>query len=1357
MVESRHRDIFPLPSCLPREWPRQSGFCRKVRRRLERASHVDAMVEECIEGLNAMYSHGPVVPAMPCAHGTSASQQEVVKHIRHSVHALGRCPDDLDGPGAVAQLRAFDGYGEDQCPASMATYVPELLSLPSKGNKSMPLAELLGDDGGLIVSEFIRSRLLDKNEARSNLVECGVRQCFSDPKLRDPRVFSGFVKRLAEADLVDFSLTAGVEKVEAFFVKKKDHRIRMVVDCRRSNAWFAPPDKVRLCTAEALSRIMLEDTGSLFIATADLKDAFYHFELPEQLRDYFSMRPVFAGEVGVEMVGDVSVAPSTRIFPRLKVLPMGWSHALWWCQSIHQRIVARAGAVASNCVEDKAAIPSGHCMHLEYVDNFVVIGTDQDAVENMAVKGVAELRKSGLVVHEEESGSGQVAVLGWQFDGTVFRPKSMRVWRVRMAFKHLLQIGSVSGRQLEKVVGHATFLCLGRRECLSIFGETYTFIRQHYHSPHRIWKSVRRELQIFISITPLIWRNLAATWDSEVVAVDASTWGLGATSCEFSSSEVSELGRFSERWRFNSDQHYKPRASAFGAEVASMSQDGGAAIWASQQVEARGSRQPLRVTEAKQASDVFVQVPFETMNKQWKVCGRYRWKRVEAIPVLEARASLFAVKHALRRVSSFNKRHLILSDSISAVCALEKGRGRAFKMRRVSQQIGALVIGSNTSFSYRWIPSEWNVSDGPSRGSNFPSKASRLSKRDDSSALASGATNEMSRCPSETKEVIVSNCDPHVQVQEGEPRRDSQQEADVGRSGITAGGFSGGGLPSPVCRELEEDGASPWKEVRSLHSSIGGRRGAGRDVGVHVRGGRRLECRPIHDGGHTFQAASPEINQTINATTESTVDAGMEKDGPSKIEASFTMGGHVPHHHALPKAPASSSGSDDCNMLRLVPQTWGSDEAKRHGPCETGGDKQEGEESLGSGASSSRGGDQQQDRRVRRDSHVRSRGAQVPSSSHLSAEECGKQQPTQPYLQSDLSTIEENYGRSRKGPEPRMLGSHSPISPPTRGGVKGLRIEAASAGGDTKKREVAFFRKCQTLRERRQAPAASTTSAPKHTGSGRKGYQRRRACLPQPALSPGRALSCMVFIEIFSGVGNLAAAVAKHTVWPVLVWDICLGAEYDLRSPAKRHLISNWIKSGWIAGLHLGTPCESFSRARDVPPGPPPLRSNERPMGLDCLRPADQIKVTIGNMFMRFSAFLLSLCLRLGALATMENPQRSRIWLCPPIAAIIRKRQVSWNITHYCAWGKPFKKATVFLAIHVALNRLCNGVCHSSKRGICQHTGGHHIQLCGRNSQGQWNTKVAEPYPPKMCVAIARDFSDFFVARIANNFSKHLV
>ena len=191
---------------------------------------------------------------------------------------------------------------------------------------------------------------------------------------------------------------------------------------------------------------------------------------------------------------------------------------------------------------------------------------------------------------------------------------------------------------------------------------------------------------------------------------------LGQPSTSFSHDEIGELGRFAERWRFQTAQHNKPRVSAFGADVSDAAQDYGAAIWANTDLQASSGLQPLRVVEAKRDKEIFTQVPFETMDKKWKVCGRYKWKRLEPIPVLEARASLFAVKHALRRASSFNKRHLILSDSISAVCALEKGRGRAHKMRRVTQQIGALTLASNTMFSYRWIPSEWNVSDGPSRG-----------------------------------------------------------------------------------------------------------------------------------------------------------------------------------------------------------------------------------------------------------------------------------------------------------------------------------------------------------------------------------------------------------------------------------------------------------------------------------------------------------------------------------------------------------------------------------------------------------------------------------------------------------------
>ena len=237
------------------------------------------------------------------------------------------------------------------------------------------------------------------------------------------------------------------------------------MDCRRSNERLAPPDEVNLATAEVLTRIDLgEHSNQLYIATADLKDAFYHFKLPEALRPYFGMRKVAAGEVGVSQVDGRPVRSTALLYPRLKVLPMGWSHALWWCQTIHQRIVFGAGASASTCLEDRAAVPPPQCMHLEYVDNFVCLGTSKGEVEALAAAGVKALRDKVLVVHEIESAEGNIRVLRGSFEGKKLRPLPRRVWRLIAATQYLLDRGWCSGQQLEKILGHATFIALGRRD-----------------------------------------------------------------------------------------------------------------------------------------------------------------------------------------------------------------------------------------------------------------------------------------------------------------------------------------------------------------------------------------------------------------------------------------------------------------------------------------------------------------------------------------------------------------------------------------------------------------------------------------------------------------------------------------------------------------------------------------------------------------------------------------------------------------------------------------------------------------------------------------------------------------------------
>ena len=138
----------------------------------------------------------------------------------NSVQMLGPPPEGLTSSEALRQLRAFDGYGEDQTPSTVKPYDPKLLSVPEKGNVLVPLADLLGEDGQMIVGEFIRSRLLSEDEARRQLVGCGV-ECYTDPKLRNPKVHRNFVARLFEAALVDFAVSPPCEEVGAFFVGKK--------------------------------------------------------------------------------------------------------------------------------------------------------------------------------------------------------------------------------------------------------------------------------------------------------------------------------------------------------------------------------------------------------------------------------------------------------------------------------------------------------------------------------------------------------------------------------------------------------------------------------------------------------------------------------------------------------------------------------------------------------------------------------------------------------------------------------------------------------------------------------------------------------------------------------------------------------------------------------------------------------------------------------------------------------------------------------------------------------------------------------------------------------------------------------
>ena len=69
----------------------------------------------------------------------------------------------------------------------------------------------------------------------------------------------------------------------------------------------------------------------------DIKDAFYRMELPEALSPFFSLDSVTAGEMGWTACEGEAVDPGFCIFPKLRVVPMGWSWAFCLCQHAVER------------------------------------------------------------------------------------------------------------------------------------------------------------------------------------------------------------------------------------------------------------------------------------------------------------------------------------------------------------------------------------------------------------------------------------------------------------------------------------------------------------------------------------------------------------------------------------------------------------------------------------------------------------------------------------------------------------------------------------------------------------------------------------------------------------------------------------------------------------------------------------------------------------------------------------------------------------------------------------------------------------------------------------------------------------
>ena len=435
----------------------------------------------------------------------------------------------------------------------------------------------------------------------------------------------------------------------------------------------------------------------------------------------FTLPPVEAGLVGVSYVDGLPIGPDTQLVPHLRVLPMGWSWALHLCQQVLMHAIDVAGFEQRHIIGDKRSAVQLRALQdtavAGYVDNFGVFGCDKQTVDQGLGRIIKVLRGWGLTVHEIEEAQLSADFVGLHFNGAegYVSIKPTRVCKIRSGIDELLRSQFCSGRVLQLVLGHCTWALMARREGLAILSSSYAFVHQNGDKFCRLWPSVRRELSWLRSILPLLRMKVNCGWAHEATASDASPWGYGICHRQLEREVVQGIGSFSEKWRFKFEDAKKARLHALLGDV----RVGGANV----------SAQLERVPESSSATagsggcastfiqDLgFAEIPEKVLqDKEWSVVWSRPWRYESNILNTEAKALVWSVEHMLRSNRCIGKRLLCFSDNLPLVLSAVKGRGKSHHLLQPLRKLAALSLATGSKVHTRWIPSESNVADAPSR------------------------------------------------------------------------------------------------------------------------------------------------------------------------------------------------------------------------------------------------------------------------------------------------------------------------------------------------------------------------------------------------------------------------------------------------------------------------------------------------------------------------------------------------------------------------------------------------------------------------------------------------------------------
>ena len=242
----------------------------------------------------------------------------------------------------------------------------------------------------------------------------------------------------------------------------------------------------------------------------------------------------------------------TLVSPAWSVLPSGCSWSLYFAQSVTEAIASRALVlngltILHNKTKIWSWVDTRTQAYYVYDDNLGVIAKTQQEADTVLEQWKNLFTEHGLYLHKSEL-SQKVKSFGIEMDGLSLccRVNSERFWTLRRALGGILRRRKITGRALEIVVGHITFVLLGARPALCTPHTCYRFMRAHYHVAARLWTETRAELVAVRGLLIFSQSEWTRSWNTRENSTGSSLSGWRMIHADWPKEVVGRMGRVSE-------------------------------------------------------------------------------------------------------------------------------------------------------------------------------------------------------------------------------------------------------------------------------------------------------------------------------------------------------------------------------------------------------------------------------------------------------------------------------------------------------------------------------------------------------------------------------------------------------------------------------------------------------------------------------------------------------------------------------------------------------------------------------------------------------------------------------------------